>query len=88
MSYGILPMLTFNNKTVLLRETARGITCSITFPRDGGGGGSSSRSGLGGGGTPVLAGGYSILTWLGVPPERDLGPVEVLWDGDGIPPFP
>ena len=25
--------------------------------------------------------------WMGVPPGKDLSPVEVLWDGDGIPPW-
>ena len=48
--------------------------------------------------------GYPILTWprvgvplppgrdlgpfTGGPPEKDVGPVEVLWDGDGVPPLP
>ena len=47
---------------------------------------------------PVLARGYPILSWLGgmpcwglgsvtgVPSRRDMGPVEVLWDGDRVPP--
>ena len=54
------------------------------------------------GGTPSLAGGYPSLglgspswatlwggTWdqsLGYPSGKDMGPVEVLWYGDGVPP--
>ena len=41
------------------------------------------------GGTPSQA--PPVLTWLRVPhpgyphPDMDMGPVEVLWDGDGYP---
>ena len=31
---------------------------------------------------------YPLLSWPGYPPERDLAPVEVLWDGDGVNPPP
>ena len=39
---------------------------------------------------PDLAGGYPIPAWgyPGVHPRKDMGPVEVLWDGDGVPPLP
>ena len=45
------------------------------------------------GGTPSLAGGYSIMGTpcpdlgpvSGVLPRKDMGSVEVLWDGDGVP---
>ena len=48
-------------------------------------------------GTPscrVLNRGYPIMSWMGGTPSchgrgtlptRDLGPVKVLWDGDGVP---
>ena len=49
-------------------------------------------------GTPSLAGGTpgkgpgtsgSIMGWRwGTPPRKDMGPVEVLWDGDGVNPSP
>ena len=69
------------NKKVLLRErkrhTARrvGSTPSAVLSL---GGGTQSLGGRGG--TISLAGGYSI-------PGKDMGPVEVLWDGDGVPPM-
>ena len=25
---------------------------------------------------------------MGFPLQKDMGPVEVLWEGDGVPPFP
>ena len=41
-------------------------------------------------GTPHLGLGYALRRNLGpvtgVPPRKDMGPVEVLWDGDGVPP--
>ena len=41
---------------------------------------------------PVLAGGGGGMSWdqsLGYPPRKDMGPVEVLWDGDRVhPPLP
>ena len=53
-----------------------------------GGGYSIPDQGVGG---PDLAGEYPILgrdlgPVIGVPPGKDMGPVEVLWDGDGLPP--
>ena len=56
-------------------RTTCGVTCpSITF------------HGRWGVPYPVRARGeYPILSWLGYPPPRkDMGPVEVLWDGDGV----
>ena len=49
----------------------------------------------GGGVTPSLAEGYSIMGTLcpdlgpvtEVLPRKDMGQVEVLWDGDGVPPW-
>ena len=69
-------------------RTARAITCPrITYQ--------------GGGGYPMLSWpGYILpLNWCipqkgprtsycGIPPRKDMGPVEVLWDGDRVPPPP
>ena len=79
----LLPVIKLiNNKTVLLRERKRhtvlrvASTCYAVL--------------IGGGGVhqPVPDGGTPIQSWMGTPSAgRDLGPVELLWDGEcGYPP--
>ena len=86
---------TKTNKTVLLRECKRHTACRVASTHSAGlsrGGGTPSLTG----GIPSLAGGYLISCgggYLGgdlgpvsrVPPGKDMGPVEVLWDGQGVP---
>ena len=81
-----------------MRKTAGGITCpNITCPGGGGGGvlhpdlvgrgGTSSCRGLGylqpGTGVPPRTG-RDLGRVSGAPPRKDIGPVKVLGDGDGI----
>ena len=30
---------------------------------------------------------HPVWNWMGYSPGRDLEPVKVLWDGDGVPPW-
>ena len=63
------------------RHTAGGITCPSVTCR--GGGGVPHPDLAGDWATPL---GRDLKPVTGVPAAKDMGPVEVLWDGDGVPP--